>query len=171
MNSITTSTIISILCGVLPFANGVAIVLTESGIPAFRTLYASCVDETIMGNLPICNYMKKKICRTYDYRNNFLIDFIVYLGIILCICKNTLKYGYATAVARGMVLIVYSVMLPNMFLSLATHKISNFFRIHNPYLFILVGMALIVLLIGLNVYSENIAQKLTRNIKIDPLVK
>lgn len=171
MNLITTSTIISILCVVLPFANGIAIVLTESGLPLFHTLYTSCFDETIMGNSPICNDMKKKICRTHDYRNKIIIDSIVYLGIILCICKNTLLYGYATAVARGMVLIFYSVMLQNMFLGLATHKITKFFHIRNPYLFILVGMGLVVLLIGLNVYFEIIAQDLTKNIKFDPLVE
>jgi hypothetical protein len=171
MSSITTSTIISILCVVLPFANLFSIILTESGLPAFHNLYSSCFDETIMGDLRISNDMKKKICRSHDYRNKIIIALIAYLGIILFISKNTLMYGYATAVATGMVLIFCTVILPNLFLGVAIHKITKFFHIRNPYLFILVGFLLIAALISLTVYFENIAQNLTKNIKIDPLVE
>jgi hypothetical protein len=165
------STIISILCLVLPFANETAIVLTKSGLPVFHNLYSSCFDETIMGDLQISADMKKKICRKNDYRNKIIIDLIAYLGIMLFIGKNTLIYGYATGVATGMVLIFCSIMLPNMFLGLAIHKITKFFHIHNPYLFILVGLFLIFLLIILTSILEYITQNLTKSIKIDPLTE
>jgi hypothetical protein len=168
---IPTSTIIHFLSLVLPFANEIAIILTKSGLPAFHNLYSSCFDETIMGDLQISKDMKKKICRNRDYRNKIIIDLIAYLGITLFIGKNTLLYGYATGVATSMVLIFCTVILPNKFLGLALHKITKWFHIDNPYLFILIGFLLIFILIGVTVFFEIIAQKLTKNIKIDPLAE
>jgi hypothetical protein len=167
----TISQIISILCLVLPFANETAIVLTHSGLPFFRGLYSSCFDETLLGDIKVPFELKKKICRKKDYRHKIIIDLIAYLGIILFIGKNTLMYGYATGVATGLVLIFCSIMLPSMFLGLTIHKITKMFHIHNPYLFILVGLSLIIGLIILTHVLEGITQNITKSIKIDPIAE
>jgi hypothetical protein len=164
-----TSRIISLLSIILPFANETAIILTKSGLPAFRGLYRSCLHETILGELTVTSELKKKICRHSDYRNKIIIDLIAYFGIMLFISKNTLMYGYATGVACGVVLLFCSIMLPNMFLSTAIHKVVHIFRIRSPYLYIFVGVVLIAGLVGLTNLLEYEAQKLTKGIKIDPL--
>ena len=164
-----TSTIISVLCIVLPFANETAIVLTKSGLPIFRDLYSSCFDETILGDIKISRTLFKKVCRKKDYRNKIIIDLIAYLGIILFIGKNTLQYGYATGVATGMVLIFCSIMLPSLFLGMAIHKTSEFFKTRSPYGFIMIGSLYIIALIFLTRFLETKTQNLTKSIKIDPL--
>ena len=163
------SNIISVLCVVLPFANEISIILTKSGLPLFQNLYSSCFDDTILGDLKVPNEIKKKYCTKKDYRNKIIIDLIAYLGIILFIGKNTLVYGYATGVATGMVLIFCSVMLPNMFLGTAIHKITKLFKIRNSYLFIAIGVTLVIALIILTTLLEKITQNLTKSIKIDPI--
>jgi hypothetical protein len=166
-----TSRIISLLSIVLPFANETAIVLTKSGLPAFRGLYTSCFDETILGDITVPNELKKKICRHRDYRNKIIIDLIAYFGIMLFISKNTLMYGYVTGVVSGVVLIFCSIMLPNMFLSTAIHKVVHTFHSRSPYLYIFVGAVLITALVGLTHFLEYEVQQLTKGIKIDPLAE
>ena len=78
-------------------------------------------------------------------------------------------YGYATGVATGMVLIFCSIMIPNLFLGGAIHKITKLFKIKNPYIFIAVGITLIIGLIILTTILERITQNLTKSIKIDPI--
>jgi len=168
---ISISTLISILCVVLPFSNEIAIVLTSSGLPLFKQLYSNCLEESILGDTNVPIELKKKVCRKKDYRNKIIIDLIAYLGIILFIGKNTLMYGYVTGVATGMVLIFCSIMLPNMFLGKAIHKVTQKLRIHNSYLFIIVGASLILALILLTVVLEAITQNLTKSIKIDPIAE
>jgi hypothetical protein len=165
------STLISILCVVLPFANEIAIVLTSSGIPAFNQLYSNCLEETVLGDTNVPIELKKKVCRKKDYRNKIIIDLIAYLGIILFIGKNTLMYGYVTGVATGMVLIFCSIILPNMFLGKAIHKVTHKLHIRNPYLFIMVGVTLILALMLLTVLLEAITQNMTKSIKIDPIAE
>lgn len=80
-------------------------------------------------------------------------------------------YGYVTGVATGMVLIFCSIMLPNIFLGAAIHKITKIFNIHNPYVFILVGISLIIGLIILTKILEAETQLLTKSIKIDPIAE
>lgn len=165
------STLISILCVLLPFSNETAIVLTSSGLPLFHQLYSHCLEESVLGDINVPIEVKKKICRKKDYRNKIIIDLIAYLGIILFIGKNTLMYGYVTGVATGMVLIFCSIMLPNMFLGKAIHKVTQMFHIRNPYLFILVGVTLISALILLTVLLEAVTQNITKSIKIDPIAE
>jgi hypothetical protein len=164
-----TSTIISILCILLPFANETAIILTKSGLPYFHELYSSCFDETILGDIVIPRSLKKKICRKKDYRNKIIIDLIAYFGIVLFIGKNTLMYGYATGVATGMVIVFCSIMLPSLFLGMAIHKTTHLFHTRNPYAFISIGFFYVILLMLLTTVLEKQTQNLTKSIKIDPL--
>ena len=165
------SNIIDILSVILPFANETAIVLTHSKLPLFNGLYSSCFDETILGNAFVTKDLRKKICTTQDYINKIIIDLIAYLGIILFIGKNTLLYGYVTGVANGMVLIFCSIMLPNMFLGNTLTKIIKIFNINNPYLYILIGVSLIICLIILTLILEIIVRNLTKSITIDPIAE
>jgi len=163
------STIIRILGTVLPFANETAIVLTSSKLPMFDNFYSSCFDETILGDLTVPKELQKKVCKPGDYYRKIAVDLVAYFGIILFIGKNTLLYGYATGVATGMVLIFCSIMLPSLFLGKSIHWVTNFLKIKHPYLYIVVGIFLIVMLIVLTHVLESITQNITKSIKIDPV--
>ena len=109
-----------------------------------------------------------KICTKKDYIHKILVDLLAYLGIILNIGKNTITYGYATGVVTGLLLIFYSIILPNMFLGFTTHKIMDMLKLHTPLAHVAVGVTLITLLILLTLFSETVVQNLMKKIKIDP---
>ena len=170
MDLFTTSNIIHFLSIVLPFANETAIVFTESGYPQFTDLYKSCFDKSLLGKneSKLKRVLKNKICTKKDYVHKIIIDLIAYLGIILNIGKNTINYGYATGVVTGLLLIFYSIILPNMFLGFTTHKIMNLLKLHTPLTHVLLGLTLIILLIIVTNVSEYLVQNLMKKIKIDP---
>ena len=164
------SNIIHILSIVLPFSNETAIVLTESGYSQFKDFYKVCFDKSLLGknSSKLQNKLKDKICTKKDYIHKILIDLLAYLGIILNIGKNTITYGYATGVVTGLLLIFYSIILPNMFLGFTTHKIMDLLKLHTPLTHVVVGITLIILLILITHYSETLVQNLMKKIKIDP---
>ena len=164
------SNIIHILSIVLPFSNETAIVLTESGYTRFKDLYKVCFDRSLLGknSSKLQNKLKDKICTKKDYIHKILIDLLAYLGIILNIGKNTINYGYATGVVTGLLLIFYSIILPNMFLGFTTHSIMDILKLHTPLAHVVVGVTLIILLILLTLFSEKVVQNLMKKIKIDP---
>ena len=155
---------------ILPFINETAIVLTHSKLPLFSKLYRTCIPHDIVYDIRNESILAK-VCSKSDFRNRILIDLLAYLGIILFIGKNTLEYGYVTGVANGMVLIFCSIVLPNLFLGMTIHKTTQLLNIKSPYLYILVGIALIVLLMLFTVVMESVVQKLTKSIKIDPVAE
>jgi hypothetical protein len=162
--------IIHYLSIILPFSNETAIVFTESGYPQFKNLYKSCFDSSLLGKheSQLKRMLKDKLCNKRDYVHKIFIDLLAYLGIMLLIGKNTLQYGYATGVVSGLVIIFYSIILPNMFLGFATHKIMNLLHFHTPAAHIIVGMSLIALLIYITQISESFVQEHMKNIKFDP---
>ena len=164
------SNIIHILSIVLPFSNETATVLTESGYTRFKDLYKICFDRSLLGknSSKLQNKLKDKICTKKDYIHKILVDLLAYLGIILNIGKNTITYGYATGVVTGLLLIFYSIILPNMFLGFTTHKIMDLLKLHTPLTHVVVGITLIILLILITHYSETLVQNLMKKIKIDP---
>lgn len=164
------SNIIHILSIVLPFSNETAIVLTESGYSQFKDFYKVCFDKSLLGknSSKLQNKLKDKICTKKDYIHKILIDLLAYLGIMLNIGKNTITYGYATGVVTGLLLIFYSIILPNMFLGFTTHKIMDLLKLHTPLTHVVVGITLIILLILITHYSETLVQNLMKKIKIDP---
>lgn len=166
----TMTNIIHYLSIILPFSNEIAIVFTESGYPQFKNLYKSCFDSSLLGKheSQLKRMLKDKLCTKKDYIHKILIDLLAYLGIMLLIGKNTLQYGYATGVVSGIVIIFYSIILPNMFLGFTTHKIINLLHFHTPAAHIIVGLSLIVLLIYMTQITELFVQKYTKNIKFDP---
>ena len=155
---------------ILPFINEISIVLTHSKLPLFSKLYRTCIPHDIVSDIRNESILAK-VCSRKDFRNRIFIDLLAYLGIILFIGKNTIQYGYATGVANGMVLIFCSIILPNMFLGMVIHETTHLLNIKNPYLYILVGFTLIVLLMLLTAFMESIVQQLTKSIKIDPEVE
>lgn len=162
--------IIHYLSIILPFSNETAIVFTESGYPQFKNLYKSCFDSSLLGKheSQLKRMLKDKLCNKRDYVHKILIDLLAYLGIMLLIGKNTLQYGYATGVVSGIVIIFYSIILPNMFLGFTTHKIMNLLHFHTPYAHIIVGLSLIALLIYITHITEIFVQERMKNIKFDP---
>lgn len=166
----TMTNIIHYLSIILPFSNETAIVFTESGYPQFKNLYKSCFDSSLLGKHEpqLKRMLKDKLCTKRDYIHKILIDLLAYLGIMLLIGKNTLQYGYATGVVSGIVIIFYSIILPNMFLGFVTHKIMDLLHFHTPSAHIIVGLFLIALLIYITQLTESFVQKYTKNIKFDP---
>jgi hypothetical protein len=152
---------------VLPFTNEFAIILTNSKLPVFSKLYRSCVDNMLVEEFN-CKELTGIVCNRRDYIHRAIIDLIVYFGIILFIGKNTLTYGYATGVATGLVLMLFSMIIPNLFLGPTVHSISRFFHIHNPYLYILIGILLIGILLILTNVAESLTQRAMKAIKVDP---
>jgi hypothetical protein len=162
-----TAALIHWMSIVLPFANDTAIVLTNSKLPLFSTLYRTCVESTMMEGHK-CSHIASIVCTHQDYINRVIIDLIVYFGLMLYIGKNTLTYGYATGVATGMVLMFFSIIVPNLFMGPSIHSITRFLHINNPYLYILVGIAFIVGLVLLTNLAESATQRVMKAIKVDP---
>lgn len=140
---------VHVLSIVLPFANEIAIVLTQSKLPLFSNLYRHCFHSGVHK------------CTRQDYINKVVIDLIAFLGILLFICKNAINYGYVTGVATGMVLIFCSIIFPTLFLGIMTKQATTFLGIKSPYLYIFVGMAIIIGLMFATNFLESIVQKLT----------
>jgi len=155
---------------ILPFINEISIVLTHSKLPVFSKLYRTCIPHDIVSDIRYKSVLDK-VCSRKDFRNKIIIDLVAYLGIILFIGKNTIEYGYVTGVANGMTLIFCSVILPNLFLGMAIHETTEFLKIKSPYLYILVGILMIVLLMIFTAFMESIVQNLTKSIKIDPVAE
>ncbi len=155
---------------ILPFVNEMAIVLTHSKMPLFSNIYRTCIPHDIVSDIRY-RAILDKVCSRRDFRNKIFIDMLAYLGIILFIGKNTLEYGYITGVANGITLIFCSVILPNLFLGMAIHKITKILDIKSPFLYIVVGIGLIILLMIFTAFMESTVQTLTKSIKIDPLAE
>ena len=152
---------------VLPYANNVAIVLTNSNLPLFSRLYRSCVESTLVDGSK-CKQLTYMVCTNEDYVHRVIIDLLVYFGLMLFIGKNTLLYGYATGVVTGLVLMFFSMILPNLFLGPTIHAISGLLNIHNPYAYILIGIALIIGLVVLTNVAESLTQNAMKSVKVDP---
>ncbi len=162
-----TATLIHWMSIVLPFANDIAIVLTNSKLPLFSTLYRTCVEPMMMEGHK-CSHIASIVCTQQDYINRVIIDLIVYFGLMLYIGKNTLTYGYATGVATGLVMMFFSMIIPNLFMGQSVHSITRFLHINNPYLYILVGIAFIVGLVLLTNLAESATQQVMKAVKVDP---
>jgi hypothetical protein len=162
-----TAVLIHWMSIVLPYANNIAIVLTNSKLPLFSTLYRSCVESMLVEGHK-SKELEHIVCTRQDYIHRVIIDLIVYFGLMLFIGKNTLTYGYATGVATGMVLMFFSMIVPNLFMGQSVHSITRFLHINNPYLYILVGIVFIVGLVLLTNVAESATQRLMKAVKVDP---
>ena len=171
--SFSAGNIIHYIALLLPFANEVGIVLTESKLPLFHGMYRECINAELLESNKIKLFLKHKhiICDFKDDKIKMFIDTLAYLGIMLFICKNTLQYGYVTGVCGGVVMIVCSMMLTNMYLGKIVKYFTKMFKVENPYLFIFIGMLVVAGFVILTDILERITQQLTKNIYIDPLAE
>ena len=152
---------------VLPFSNEIAITLTHSGIPLFKNLYRSCIDTFSISDSKIRKKVENQLCDLHDSYHKIFFDTIAYFGIMLNICKNAIQYGYVTGIFSGLNLVVWSMLLTNMFLGPAIHYVSHLFHVKSPIMYILVGISLIALLIIITHYTELLVQHVTQKVVVD----
>ncbi len=167
----TITTIIHWLSILLPFANEVAITLSHSGIPLFKKLYRSCIEGFLIDDEVIKKKIEKKICTLHDNYHKIFFDVLAYFGIMLNICKNAIQYGYTIGVFSGLNLVVWSMLITNMYLGTSIHYITQFFDMKSPFMYILVGLILITLLVIITHYTEIWIQSAAGSIVIDPDVE
>jgi hypothetical protein len=152
---------------ILPFSNEIAITLTHSGIPLFKKLYRSCIDTFSISDNAIRKKVENQICNLHDSYHKIFFDTIAYFGIMLNICKNAIQYGYVTGIFSGLNLVIWSMLLTNMFLGPAIHYVSHLFHVKSPIMYILVGISLIALLIVITHYTELWVQHITQKVVVD----
>jgi hypothetical protein len=169
MSTITTT--IHWLSILLPFANELAITLSHSGIPIFKKLYRSCIEGFLIDDEATKHKMEKKICTLHDNYHKIFFDVLAYFGIMLNICKNAIQYGYTIGVFSGLNLVVWSMLITNMYLGPCIHYITHFFHMKSPFMYILVGIILITLLVIITHYTEIWIQSAAGSIVIDPDVE
>ncbi len=160
----------------LPFINETAIVLTKSKLPMFHNFYKSCIPDEVVDFLPeSCKKNKDIICSPYDTFRRLFIDAIAYLGIILNIGRSTIKYGYVTGVVNGFVLIICSIVFPNLYLGHIIHKLKQFLHIDSSVMSILIGLVCIIILIFATKFLQDLSTEMFQHYRIDkinePIVK
>ena len=155
---------------ILPFINETAIVLTKSGLSIFHNLYKSCIPDEIIEVLPAsCKKNTNIVCSQSDTFRRLFIDAIAYLGIILNIGRNTLRYGYITGVVNGFVLIICSIVFPNLYLAEIIRKLKEIFNIDKPIMSIVIGIICIIILIFATKFLQNMSSNIFKNYKIDEI--
>ena len=162
------SIVIEVLSYVLPFANQIANILTSSSIKIFENLYRHCIDKYLVPQNILKTIAKKKICDQRDIISKIFIDIIAFTGIIIYISKNAIQFGYLTGILNGINIILFSFILPNLYLFRVIKYIKRYFKLKNKYNTILIGILLIAILIGFTILFEFIIYTYAANIKIDP---
>lgn len=152
---------------ILPFSNEIAITLTHSGIPLFKSLYRSCIEGFLINDSKLRKKVENQLCNMHDSYHKIFFDTIAYFGIMLNICKNAIQYGYVTGIFSGLNLVVWSMLLTNMFLGPAIHFVSHLFHVKSPIMYIIVGISLITLLIVITHYTEIWVQELTKSVVVN----
>jgi len=164
----TISSIIHWLSIVLPYSNNVAITLTESGMPLYKSLYRNCIDFFAIKEEAVRKKVEEQICSSKDHYHKIFFDTIAYFGIMLNICKNAILHGYVTGIFSGLNLVFWSMLITNMFLGSAIHHITRALQFTSPIMYVMVGIFCIAVLVLITYYTEIWIQRLTRPITIDP---
>lgn len=164
----TISSIIHWASIVLPYSNNVAITLTESGMPLYKSLYRNCIDFFAIKDESIRKKVDGQICTSRDHFHKLFFDTIAYFGIMLNICKNAILHGYVTGIFSGLNLIFWSMLITNMYLGPAINHITHALQLTSPIMFIMVGIGCIAILVAITHYTEQYIQRITRPITIDP---
>jgi len=155
---------------ILPFINGIAIILTKSGYSIFHNLYKICIHNDVFRLLSeTCRKNKDIHCSHSQTFRVILIDALTYLGIILNIGRNTIKYGYVTGVINSFILVIFSVIFQNLYLSKVIHILKNILNINKPIINIIIGLLCIIVLIFVTKTSQDFSSKLFENYKIDKI--
>jgi hypothetical protein len=160
--------IIHVLSIVLPFINEIANILTSSGLSIFKNLYKQCIDPYLLDSVLIDMISNKKLCRGRDVFSKIMFDLLSLLGIILMIGKNSIKYGYLTGIATGLVIIFLGFITPNLILHRSIHAIMHFFKFKSPYMSIIIGFTITGMLMLLSLIIEDTITEATQTFIIDP---
>ena len=153
---------------ILPFINETSIVLTKSGLPLFKHFYKTCIPDELIEMLPSsCKKNMNVVCSSSETFRRLFIDAIAYLGIILNIGRSTIKYGYVTGVVNGFVLIICSIVFPNLYLGQIIHNIKGILHIETPFMSIAIGLVCIILLMFITKYLQDLSTYLFKNYRID----
>lgn len=163
---LTPANVIHYASLVLPFSHEIAVILKESNLPFFD-VFRECIDiklDTIQQK----KLLQKKMCSSTDKTIEIVIDLIAYIGILLLVSKNALHYGYVTGVASGMVMFFCSVTLARMYLGKIVSFINDFVGLKNSYILLIISIFVVFMYITLARILEEITQKLTKSITIDP---
>ena len=157
---------------ILPFINEIAIIFTKSGYSAFHNLYKVCIHDDVFTMLSeTCKANKHIHCSNGDTFRRLFIDALAYLGIIL----NTIKHGYVTGVVNGFVLVICSIVFPNLYLSKIIKTLKHIFHVNNPIMNIIIGLICIIILIFVTKFLQDLSTKMFQNYRIDkinePVVK
>jgi len=153
---------------VLPYSNNVAITLTESGMPLYKSLYRNCIDFFAIKDEGIRKKVDGQICTTRDNFHKLFFDTVAYFGIMLNICKNAILHGYVTGIFSGLNLIFWSMLVTNMYLGTSINYITQSLQLTSPIMFIMVGIFCIAILVAITHYTEVWIQNATHPITIDP---
>ena len=164
----TISSIIHWSSIVLPYSNNVAITLTESGMPLYKSLYRNCIDFFAIKDEAIRKKVDGQICTSKDHYHKIFFDTVAYFGIMLNICKNAILHGYVTGIFSGLNLVFWSMLITNMFLGSTINSITHALQLTSPIMYLIVGIFCIAALVAITHYTEIWIQRLTRPITIDP---
>ena len=168
------STISSIIhwCSILlPYSNNIAITLTESGMPLYKSLYRNCIDFFAIKDEAIRKKVDGQICTSKDHYHKIFFDTVAYFGIMLDICKNAIQHGYITGIFSGLNLVFWSMLITNMFLGSTIHHITHALHLTSPIMYLMVGVFCIAALVAITHYTEVWIQHYTRQITIDPVAE
>jgi len=167
----TISSIIHWSSIVLPYSNNIAITLTESGMPLYKSLYRNCINFFAIKDEAIRKKVDGQICTSKDHYHKIFFDTIAYFGIMLNICKNAIQYGYVTGIFSGLNLVFWSMLITNMFLGSTIHHIIHVLQFTSPIMYLIVGIFCIAALVAITHYTELWIQHFTKPITIDPEVE
>jgi len=148
--------IIEIISFIFPFINEIANVLTSSGYKPFKNLYKPCIDRFLINDEELQYITKNKVCKNTHLIYKSIIDFIALIGIILNIARNTVQNGYIDGVLSGINIIIFSFIIPNLFL----HKILQYFVIKSKIKKILFGFIIIGILLFCTILFDKLIDKL-----------
>jgi hypothetical protein len=185
--SYSTDEIINALSVLLPFANEVSIVLTNSGLSFFRDFYKICIHDDLIVQLPKAYRNDRSIdfivqlpkayrndrsivCTRSEALRRLFIDSIAFLGIVLTIGRSTMKFGYVSGVASGVLIIFFSMIVPSLFLSKIQIVCLEFLHvgIEKPFLRIFIGLLIIAALVIITDKTIAFTQSKLQKYKIDP---
>ena len=162
------SIIIDILSYILPFINEISNILTASNLKPFRGLYKRCVDRYLLPSNVIKIISKNKICTPQELRSKIIIDILGLLGIIINIAKNAIQFGYLTSILSGIVVVMISFVIPNLYLQRIIISIKKYYKLKYRNSSIIIGLFFIAFGIVVMIGLEKLIQNITRDIVIDP---
>ena len=168
---LNNDTIINFLAVFLPFTNEISNVLTSSGLPFFKNLYKQCIDPFIIDEELLKFINVDKICKQKHIISKLVIDLIALIGIIIYIGKNSIKYDLLTGILSGSMMVLFSFIIPNLFLHKTIHFIMKTFNLSGPFYSIAIGFFCIGILLISTILLEKIIIRLTKGVKIDSKIE